>query len=262
MAFQTLLYEQKGPIGILTLNRPERLNALNYQMFAELEAFWRERLDDLETRVVILTGAGNRGFCAGLDIKEMPDLFDNEESPLNTYQMQVYGSRLPMLMRQAPQPIICAVHKAAAGGGFAMALASDVRIITPEAKFCASTINLGLPASDLGTSYFLPRMIGAGRASEFLLTGDFIYAEDALKLGLVSCIVPFAELMDTAMQMANKMVSKTAAGLRLTKETINANLDAQGLAQALHLEGVGLVMVSQMNRMERGHVAIPYFKKD
>jgi enoyl-CoA hydratase/carnithine racemase len=262
MAFQTLLYEQKGPIGVLTLNRPERLNAMNYQMFAELEIFWRDRLDDLETRVVILTGAGSRGFCAGLDIKEVPDQFDKEENPVNSYQLQVRGSRLPVLMRQAPQPIICAIHKAAAGGGFAMALASDVRIITPETKFCASTINLGLPGSDLGTSYFLPRMIGAGRASEFLLTGDFIYAEDALKLGLANCIVPFAELMDAAMQMANKMVSKTAGGLRLTKEIINTNLDAQGLAQATHLEGVGIAMVSQMNRMERGRAAIPYFKKD
>lgn len=262
MKYETLLYERKCAIGILTLNRPERLNAINAKMFKELEAFWLDRMHDLDTRVIILTGAGDRGFCAGADIKDMPDMFDNKLGPMNDYQIQVDGAMILLLMRQVPQPIICSVHKAAAGGGFAFALASDIRIITPEAKFCASAINIGLGSADLGSSYFLPRLIGAGRAYEFLLTGDFIYAEDALKLGLVSRVVPYEELMPAAMEFANKMVAKSPAGLRLTKEALNQNLDAAGLEQAMQLENRNQALIAHMNRLESGRATVPYYKKD
>ncbi|MDY7019503.1 MAG: enoyl-CoA hydratase/isomerase family protein [Chloroflexota bacterium] len=235
MEHETLLYEQKDKLGILTLNRPERLNAINEKMMEELEGFWYEKMYDLETRVIILTGAGEKGFCGGLDMKETAQkVFELNQGEI--YRFQIRIARLVLLMRQVPQPIICAVHKSAVGGGFSFAMASDVRVITPDARFSAAYINIGLGGADMGSSYFLPRLIGAGRAYEFLLTGDFIDADQSLKLGFVSRVVPNEDLVPTAMEIANKMISKNPLGLRLTKEAINQNLDAGGLEQALNME--------------------------
>ena len=235
MEYETLRYEQKNDIGVLTLNRPKFLNAINEKMIEELEGFWRQKMQDLATRVIVLAGAGDKGFCAGLDMKETAlKVFKLEENEI--YRFQVRISRLMLLMRQVPQPIICAVHKSAVGGGFSLAMASDVRIITPEARFSAAYINIGLGGADMGSSYFLPRLIGAGRAYESLLTGDFMGAEEASKLGFVSRVVPYTELMPASLGIACKMTSKNPLGLRLTKEAINQNLDAHGLENALQVE--------------------------
>lgn len=248
MEYETLKYEQKDAIGILTLNRPECLNAINENMVEELEGFWMKKMHDLDTRVIVLTGAGDRGFCAGLDMKQTaPKLFKLQSSEIYRFQMKI--SRLYLLMRQVPQPIICAIHKSAVGAGFSFAMASDVRIVTPEARFSAAYINIGLGGADVGSSYFLPRLIGAGRAYEFLLTGDFMDADEALRLGFVSRTVPYNDLMTTAMEMANKMVSKNPLGLRLTKEAINQNLDAGGLEQALQMENRNQALCMLANRL-------------
>ena len=249
MKYDTLNYEQEDAIGILSLNRPERLNAINEKMMEELEEFWAERTYDLNTRVIILTGAGDGGFCAGLDMKEAPQtLF--ELAPDEVYQFQAKIARLQLSMRQIPQPIICAIHKSAVGGGFSFAMASDVRIITPETRFSAAYINIGLGGADMGSSYFLPRLIGAGRAYEFLLTGDFMNADEALKLGLVSRIVSQNNLIPTAMELAKNMVSKNPLGLRLTKEAINQNIDASGLEQALQMENRNQALCILANRLQ------------
>jgi enoyl-CoA hydratase/carnithine racemase len=250
MNYETLLFEKKDTIGILTLNRPERLNAMNEKMIQELESFWMDRMYDLDTRVIVLTGAGDRGFCGGLDTKEtLASVVTLGPDEINDFQFK--GTRLELLMRQVPQPIICAVHKAAAGTGFSFAMASDVRIITPEARFSAAYILNGMGGADAGSSYFLPRLIGAGRAYEFLLTGEFMSAEEALKLGFVSKIVPFEELMPAAMEMAEKMASKNPLGLRLTKEAINQNLDAGGLEMALDLENRNQVACILANKLRQ-----------
>jgi enoyl-CoA hydratase/carnithine racemase len=249
MEYRTLLYEQKDKVGILRLNRPERLNAINEEMLDELERFWGEKMHDLETRVIILAGAGEKGFCGGLDMKETAlKIFKAREGEIYRFQTKI--SRLQLLMRQVPQPIICAVHKSAVGGGFSFAMASDVRIITPDARFSAAYINIGLGGADMGSSYFLPRLIGAGRAYEFLLTGDFLEADEALKLGFVSRIVPYEDLMPTALEIANKMASKNPLGLRLTKEAINQNLDAGGLEQALNMENRNQAMCMLANQIQ------------
>ncbi|MHC1585022.1 MAG: enoyl-CoA hydratase/isomerase family protein [Candidatus Syntropharchaeia archaeon] len=241
MKYETLIYEREKEIGILRLNRPKRLNAINEQMIEELEHFWKERLYDLETRVIVLCGEGEKGFCGGLDMKETgPKVF--EFGNLEVYRFQMRISRLLLLMRQVPQPIICAIHGSAVGGGFSFAMASDVRIVTPDARFSAAYINIGLGGADMGSSYFLPRLIGAGRAYEFLLTGDFLDAEEAFRLGFVSRIVKREELLQEAMKIAKKMVSKNPLGLRLTKEAINVNLDAGGLENALQIEDRNQVM--------------------
>jgi len=233
--YQTLLYEVQGPIGLLTLNRPERLNAVNEEMVEEMEEFWAARRHDLDARVIILRGAGDKAFCSGLDIR---DTFPRMgQADIRTmYRLQAQVARVMLAMRQAPQPIIALVNGAAVGGGLSLALAADLRLISPDARFGAAYINNGMGGADCGSSYFLPRFIGAGRAYEFLLTGDYIDAETALSLGLVSRVLPREELLNAALELAGRMCRKNPLGLRLTKEAINCNLDAAGLEQALNLE--------------------------
>jgi len=234
--YQTLATEMKGNILVVSLNRPEHLNALTSTMMNELEDLWRKLRDDNKTRVVILKGAGEKGFCGGVDIKEAPpaDAFDMGAN--FAYESQTRHGQLQLLMRQIPQPIICCIHGAAAGAGLSFALASDIRIITPNARFSAFYINVGLGGADMSSSYFLPRHIGSGRAYEFLLTGDFMNAADAMNLGLASRMVEYEQLMDTAMELAQKIAAKDFLAIRLTKEAINVNLDVSGLENALRME--------------------------
>lgn len=233
--YSTLLFEVQEHIGILTLNRPNNLNAMDDPMILELEDFWLQRRHDRDTRVVILRGSGEKGFCGGLDTKgALPRAISQDT--MGFYIFQVRLARLLLAMRQAPQPIIAAIHGAAVGGGFSMALASDLRIVSPDARFAAAYINVGLGGADMGASYFLPRLIGAGRAYEFLLTGDFLDAPTAMALGLASRLVERDQLLPTALGLAQTMCRKNPLGLRLTKEAINMNLDAAGLEQALMVE--------------------------
>jgi enoyl-CoA hydratase/carnithine racemase len=233
--YETILYEVRDDVGLLTLNRPERINAINEAMIVELEEFWAARKNDSDVRVIVLAGAGEKGFCAGIDLKDtMSTLVEADLGIM--YKLQARISRLILAMRQAPQPIIGTIHGAAVGGGLSFAVGCCIRIISPDARFGAAYINVGLGGADCGSSYFLPRLIGAGRAYEYMLTGDFMDAETALSLGMVSRIVPRDKLLDEALELAAKMCRKNPLGLKLTKEAINCNLDAAGLEQALNLE--------------------------
>ena len=235
MSNAPICFEEKDQIGLLTLNRPETINAVDQAMLEALHRLFDDLQESGTVRVVILAGAGEKGFCSGMDIKESaPKLF--EASCGQIYHYQSMASALIAKMRRIPQPIIAAIDGVAAGAGFSFVLAADVRIITPRTRFNAAYINLGLGGADLASSYFLPRLIGAGRAHEFLLTGDFMSAQEAMALGLVSRMVEKAELMDTAYEMARKMASKDPLGLRMTKEAINLNIDAGSLEQAMHIE--------------------------
>ncbi|MCJ7595525.1 MAG: enoyl-CoA hydratase/isomerase family protein [Desulfobacterales bacterium] len=238
-------------IGILSLNRPQMYNSVNYQMMEELEDFWAQRREDLNTHVIILQGKGERGFCAGLDMKELAKI-----SPGMTidehYRFQARLARLTLAMRRAPQPIICAVHGSAVGLGFSFALASDVRVITSDARFSAAYINIGLGGADMACSYLLPRLIGAGRAYEFMLTGNFMSAEEALQLGLASRLVERDKRFDTAMELAVTMNGKDPMALRLTKEAINMNLDAGGLEQALNMEDRNQILLVARRLLGQG----------
>lgn len=259
MDYETIKYEvkEKG-IGILSLNRPRKYNSVTQRMAEELETFWRERQYDLETHVLILKGNGERGFCAGLDMKETMKMAP-EMNTDQFYNMQHRLARLTLAMRRAPQPIVCAVHGAAAGLGFSFALASDVRVISPDARFSAAYINIGLGGADMACSYFLPRLIGAGRAYEFMLTGNFMSAEEAMNLGLASRLVERDRLIETAMELARTMNSKNPMGLRLTKEAINANLDTGGLEQALNMEDRNQALLIARGMLERGKKTSRYF---
>lgn len=231
----TLKYRTEGRIGYLSLNRPAHYNAIDLDMAKELHQFWSERQYDDAVGVIILDGGESKGFCAGLDMHSYgPDIF--KMAAVEAYNAQAHLSRILLAMRRAPQPIICCVHGAAAGLGFSLAMASDVRLITEDARFSAAYINIGLGGADMASSYFLPRLIGGGRANELLLTGAWMSAAEALSLGFASRLVARDKLLPTAAEIAAVMVSKDPLGLRMTKEAINVNLDAGGLEACLQLE--------------------------
>jgi enoyl-CoA hydratase/carnithine racemase len=197
-----------------------------------------------------MDGGGAKGFCAGLDVKEYLPEFSTM-SPVEAYQQQARMSRLFLGLRQIPQPIICCVHGSAAGIGFSLAMASDVRVLADYARLCAAYINIGLGGADMASSYFLPRLIGAGRAYEFLLTGNWMDGPTALNLGLASRLVSRDALLSTADELARTMIEKHPMGLRMTKEAINCNLDCAGLEAALQMEDRNQIMISYIHRMER-----------
>lgn len=233
--YDTITVEMPEPgIAVLSLDRPQRLNALSLAMMEDLLDFWGSLREELATRVVILRGAGEKGFCGGVDIKEVfPDEMLNAP---DLYHWQTRLGELEYMMRKIPQPIICLVHGAATGAGFSFALASDIRIITPDVKFSAFYVNVGLGGADMGSSYFLPRLIGAGRAYDMLLTGRFMYADEAMHLGLASHCVERDELMDKGLDTARMIVEKDPLAIRLTKEAINQNLDASSMERVLTIE--------------------------
>lgn len=236
-SYEALKFELTEGLGILTLNAPEKLNAFSKVMRKELSSFWREMQTPGDCRVVIITGEGS-SFCAGQDVDEMDDpvhpFYKWTVEEIYTYQHEM--SDVIFLMRRAPQPIIAAVRGYAAGGGFSIALAADIRVADPTAKFVASYVNLGLSGADMGSSYHLPRLVNLGRALEYLCTGDAIDAATAERLGLVNHIVPADELMTRARRIADRMLAKSPLGLRMTKEVVNQNFGAASLESALHLE--------------------------
>ncbi|MBW2267397.1 MAG: enoyl-CoA hydratase/isomerase family protein [Deltaproteobacteria bacterium] len=249
MAYQTLDVKQEGGLAWLTLGRPEQLNALNGTMVDELCDYFGALQNDRATRVVLLRGAG-RGFCAGIDLKDPPT---PEGTGISDYlQVQRRVSRIAMLMHRAPQPIVSLVHGPACGGGFAMALASDVRIAGESSRMNAAFIKIGLSACDVGVSYFLPRLIGASVASELMLTGRFIHAERARELGLVSRVVADGELEAAGRELANEMLATTPLGLRLTKECLQASIDAPNLEAAIAMEDRNQVLCAQSRDFREG----------
>jgi enoyl-CoA hydratase len=254
--YETLRVEREDHLTVLTLDRPDALNALSHQMVDELRDFFWKLSDDAQTWVVLLRGNG-RSFCAGLDLKEARD--DVQPGADGGVSASLRGQRhiaeIMMLMRRAPQPIIAAVQGAAAGGGFALALASDVRIAAESARMNAAFIRLGLSACDVGVSYFLPRYVGASVASELLLTGDFIQAERALRTGLVSQVVPDAELDAAAHDMARRMLRNSPLALRLTKDCLKANIDAGSLESAIAMEDRNQVLSARSADFREGIAA-------
>jgi len=234
--YETLEVAREDHLTWLTLNRPAALNALSRRMVDELRDFFWKLADDRVSRVVVVRGAG-RAFCAGLDLKEAGSGEGAGSGSVPGFlRSQRHISELVMLMRRAPQPIIAAVHGAAAGGGFAIALASDVRVAGQSARMNAAFIRLGVSGCDIGVSYFLPRVVGASVASELLLTGDFIDAARAERTGLVSRVVPDDQLEDCARTLAQSMLRNSPLALRLTKECLKHSIDAGSLEQVIAME--------------------------
>lgn len=255
MPYETLHLERRGHALWVTLNRPESLNAMSRKLVQELRAVFSGLPDDRETRLVVLRGAG-RAFCAGLDLKEDAGADGGIDGSIQaSLRAQRTISELVMMMRRAPQPFIAAVHGAACGGGFALALASDVRVAGESARMNAAFIRIGLSACDIGVSYFLPRLVGASVAAELLLTGNFIDAARAERVGLVSRVVPDAELDAAAQAMADDMLRNSPMGLRLTKECLNASLDAGSLEQVIAMEDRNQILCTRSDDFREGIAA-------
>jgi enoyl-CoA hydratase len=236
MTYESLLWETKGPIGILTLNRPDRINAMNYTMRDELRAFFMERLADTDCRVIVMTGAG-KGFCSGLDLKDSTITTGaNKYTPKVAYELQRRFSDIIIFMRRCPQPIIGALNGAAVGAGLSAAMACDIRLAAPEAKFSAAYIYIGTGGADMGSSWLFTRQVGLGNSHRYLLTGDFFDAAEALRIGFVQAVIPKDKLMEEAMKIALNMATKSPLGLRLTKEALDRNPGAMSLEDAIRLE--------------------------
>ena len=248
-AYESFTVEHRGGAHWVTLNRPESMNAMSRTMMLELQHYFGELYTRPEIRAVVLRGAG-KAFCAGLDLKERRE--PGEGGPVNGLRVQRRVSEIVMRMRRAPQPIISLIHGAASGGGFALALASDIRLAGPRARMNAAFIRIGLTACDVGVSYFLPRLVGSALASELLLTGAFIDAERALKVGLVSDVVPEADLEARGQAMVEAILANSPLGVRLTKEALNMNIDAQSLEAAIALEDRQQILCAQTDDMREG----------
>ena len=227
---------------LVTLNRPARRNAITFQMFDEMQLLLREVRGDESVRVVVVTGAGE-GFCAGLDLD------DAEKLPLMSANEMMQGQEVWAGAFEAfhnlPQPVIAAVNGAAAGGGLGLALAADIRLASETARFNAAFVRIGLSAGDVGVSWSLPRVVGLGHASEIMLTGDFVDAEEAARIGLVNRVVPAAELLDESLALAERISSNSPFGVTLTKRVLMANVDAGSLRNAVEVENRGQTLATR-----------------
>ena len=213
--FETMTLTEPEPgVALLTLNRPDRLNAISRTMIDEFHAVLDLLQAHPSARVLVLTGAG-RGFCAGTDLKQIAASGDARPGVEAGFDGQLKLSRIVSGLRRIPQPVIAAVNGVAAGGGLCFALAADVRVAAESARFIGSFINIGLSAGEIGSTYLLPRLIGVSRAAEILYTGREVGA---------------------ALEIARTMLGKSAFGLRMTKEVLDLNVDAPSLEAALQLE--------------------------
>jgi enoyl-CoA hydratase len=240
MDFRNLIFQEIEPaIGLITLNRPDRLNALSLDLLDDLHRLYDELEDSSTIRVIILTGAG-RGFCAGADLKDERSKAEAEQHPRNAatqlFKVQKKFSSIITRLRAIPQPVISAVNGPAAGGGMCLALASDTVFANPKAAFTPSFINIGLSGGELGSTFFLQKAVGSLRAAEILLTGRTVDAYEAQQLGMVNRVVEEEKLLETALAQARLMIEKSPTALRLTKEALNQNLTAPSLEAAINLE--------------------------
>lgn len=232
-------------IAQITMNRPDKLNAMTSGMVEQLHEALSTLGRNREARVIILTGAG-RGFCAGLDLGgygEAPG-YQWNGAVEKGFAIQKHIASLIPRMRSLPQPIISAVNGPASGGGFALVLGSDIRIAAQSARFNAAFIRIGLSACDIGTSWLLPRLVGAARAQELMLTGRLFDADEAVRMGLVVDAVPNEALMDAAIAKAEEIKLNTPLGVALTKEGMWSALEIPGLQAAIDLENRQQIMAS------------------
>jgi enoyl-CoA hydratase/carnithine racemase len=251
--YKTIKIEKKGQVDWLTLNRPEALNAIDTPMVTELRDYFGALREDRDTRIVVMQGAG-RAFCAGLDIKATQS--GEHKSPFGGGMgFQGYLAEVYVRMRNCPQPIISLVQGPACGGGFAFVLASDIRIAGESARMNAAFIKVGLSACDMGSSYFLPRLVGTSVASELMLTGRFINAERALSTNLVSEVVPDDQLADAAQSYIEDMLNTSPMGLRMTKECLNISIDASGLEATMAIENRNQLMCARSKDAKEGMTA-------
>jgi enoyl-CoA hydratase/carnithine racemase len=233
--YSTISVVQEGAVDWLTLNRPDRLNALDATMVHELWDYFDGLQSDYSRRIVVIRGAG-KAFCAGLDLVWFNSGQANMPRGATEQGPGPSLSGVILKMRSCPQAIISLVHGAACGGGFNFALASDIRIAGRSARMNVAFVKLGLSGCELGTSYFLPRMVGTSVAAELMMTGRFIHADRALATGLVSEVVDDDKLEDAARALIEDLLAASPIGLRKTKETMTHTAGIEDLAAVIALE--------------------------
>ena len=228
MEYQEIIYTVENHVATLTLNRPEKMNALTRVTYQEMEDAFRSAQEDDNVRVVIVTGAG-RGFCSGDDVRSMPA---PDERPVER-RIPIKGRPTPVvpIIMGMDKPLIAAVNGAAVGWGMDLALFCDIRIASDKARFGEIFVLRGL-IPDISGFYILPKVVGLEKANELLFTGDIIDAQEALRIGLVSRVVPHEELMPAAGELAEKIAKNPPLAVRMSKEAIrkglNFNMDMVG----------------------------------
>ncbi|WP_273731978.1 enoyl-CoA hydratase [Mycolicibacterium septicum] len=239
-----LVDRPRPDVALVTLNRPERMNSMAFDVMVPLKGVLEDLRYDNSVRVVVLTGAG-RGFSSGADHKSagsVPHVAGLTRPTYALRSMEILDDVI-LALRRLHQPVIAAVNGAAIGGGLCLALACDVRVAAEGAYFRAAGINNGLTASELGLSYLLPRAIGSSRAFEIMLTGRDVDAQEAERIGLVSNVVAEEALLDACYSMADRMAAFSRPGIELTKRTLWSGLDAASLEGHMQAEGLGQLFV-------------------
>lgn len=263
VSYERLLVVQQGAVDYLTLNRPERLNAIDPVMAEELARYFTSCGTREDLRVIVLRGAG-RGFCAGVDIKSAEATPEAERwgrvGAQGELAIQATNRQFILAMRRCPQPIVAALHGPVCGAGFALALASDIRIASMSARMNCAFVNVGLGGCDIGVSYFLPRLVGASLAAELILTGRFIDASRAERLGLVSEVVEEDSQMARAVDaVVAELLRVSPLGLRLSKEALRFALDAGSLEAVIAMEDRNQVLCARTSDYHEATAA--FFEK-
>jgi enoyl-CoA hydratase len=231
-------------VTLITLNRPERMNAMAFDVMIPLRQTLEEVSVDNDTRVVVLTGAGG-GFCSGADLEDpgtLPNVDGLTVTSIARRALEVLDD-VVLAVRKMHQPVIAAINGPAIGGGFCLSLAADIRVGAESALFRAAGINNGLTASELGISYLLPRAIGSSRAFDIMLTGRDVDAAEAERIGLVSRVVPTAELLSACYSIADRIIGFSRVGVEVSKKLLWSSLDATSLTAHMDHEGIAQLYV-------------------
>jgi len=215
-------FEQQGPVATLRLDRPQAMNALTFDVYRELTDTLRALADQSDVRAVVLTGTG-RAFCTGGDVREIIGaLLGRDEKAL--LEFTTLTCDLIRAMRALPRPIVASLNGTVAGAGAAIALASDFRVAADTARIAFLFVKVGLAGADMGAAHLLPRLVGLGRATELLMTGDFLDADEALRIGLYNRVVPVDQLPAATAALVDRLVRGPAAGLAATKAALEAEM--------------------------------------
>lgn len=248
----SFLYEQRDGIATITLNRPERLNAITFEVYHELTDFFAKLRDEKDVRVVVITGAG-RAFCSGGDVRDIIGELQGRDAA-GLLEFTRLTCELIHHMRALPKPIIASINGTTAGAGACIALASDIRIAAEEGKIAFVFVKVGLAGTDMGATYLLPRIVGLSKATELLMTGDFISAEEAERIGLYNRVVPRDQLDTVTREFAGKLAHGPAFGLAKTKEMLNREMH-MSFESALEAEAVAQALCMQTPDFKEAHAA-------
>lgn len=252
MAYQSFIYEAHEGIATIRLNDPDKLNALTFQTYGELETLTRELAHDDTVKVVVLTGTG-KGFCSGGSVHEIiGKLLEMKGDAL--YDFTRMSCNVVENMRNLKKPIIAAVNGIAAGAGAMLALASDLRIVSNNAKFAFLFVKVGLAGADMGALYLLPKIVGQGRATELLLFGDPIDAQEAYRIGLANRVVSPEALMEQTYQLAKRLKEGPLYAIGVTKELFKLEGDLD-LESALEMEAMAQARCMQTPDFHEGYQA-------